>query len=104
MAARSVSSGVTTQKRGPGMDKGDASAGNRLDIEAILDDLYASEINASISWIWDGGFYAVLGNPKQADGWAFPSIGKAVEWLREQAIVHYPGSEFARKYAQQQRG
>jgi hypothetical protein len=23
-----------------------------LDIEAILNDLYASEINASISWIW----------------------------------------------------
>ena len=35
-----------------------------LDVEAILNDLYASEINASISWIWDGGFYAVLGNPK----------------------------------------
>ena len=59
MAARSVSSGVTTQERGPGMDERDASAGNRLDIETILDDLYASEINASISWIWDGGFYAV---------------------------------------------
>jgi hypothetical protein len=28
-----------------------------LDIEAILNDLYASEINASISWIWDGGFH-----------------------------------------------
>ena len=74
------------------------------DVEAILNDLYASEINASISWIWDGGFYAVLGNPKQAEGWAFPSVGKAVEWLREQAIVHYPDSGFARKYAQKQRG
>jgi hypothetical protein len=31
------------------MDERDASAGNRLDIEAILHDLYASEINASIS-------------------------------------------------------
>jgi hypothetical protein len=28
---------------------------NSLDMEAILDDLYASEINASISWLWDGG-------------------------------------------------
>jgi hypothetical protein len=39
-----------------------------LDVEAILNDLYESEINASISWIWDGGFYAVLGDPKQAEG------------------------------------
>jgi hypothetical protein len=72
--------------------------GNRLDIEAVINDLYASEINASISWIWDGGFYAVLGNPKQAEGWALPSIAEAVEWLREQACAHYPDSEFARKY------
>jgi hypothetical protein len=69
-----------------------------LDLEAILNDLYESEINASISWIWDGGFYAVLGDPKQAEGWAFPSIGEAAAWLRDQACVHYPDSEFARKY------
>jgi hypothetical protein len=25
-----------------------------FDIEAILDDLYASQINGSIEWIWDG--------------------------------------------------
>jgi hypothetical protein len=86
------------------MDERDASAGNRLDVEAILDDLYASEVNASISWIWDGGFYVTLGDPKQAEGWAFPSIGEAVAWLGDQAIVHYPNSEFARKYAQKQRG
>jgi hypothetical protein len=69
-----------------------------LDVEAILNDLYESEINASISWIWDGGFYAVLGSPKQAEGWAFPTIGAAVAWLRDQACAHYPDSEFARKY------
>ncbi len=69
-----------------------------LDVEAILNDLYESEINASISWFWDGGFYAVLGNPKQAEGWAFPSIGEAVDWLRDQACAHYPDSDFARKY------
>ena len=80
------------------MDRQDTNAGNRLDIEAVINDLYASEINASISWIWDGGFYAVLGDPKQAEGWAFPSIGDAVEWLIEQAIAHHPDSEFARKY------
>jgi hypothetical protein len=38
-----------------------------LDFEAILNDLCASEINASISWVWDGGFHAVLANPKIAE-------------------------------------
>jgi hypothetical protein len=40
---------------------------NSLDTEAILNDLYASEINASISWIWDGGFYVTVRDPKQAE-------------------------------------
>jgi hypothetical protein len=35
------------------------------DLEEILGSLYASEINASISWIWDGGFYTTLGERKQ---------------------------------------
>jgi hypothetical protein len=69
-----------------------------FDIEAILNDLYASEINASISWIWDGGFHVTLGDPKLAEGWAFPTIGEAVAWLRDQASAHYPDSDFARKY------
>jgi hypothetical protein len=34
------------------------------DLEAILNDLYASGINASISWIWDGGFQATLRAPE----------------------------------------
>jgi hypothetical protein len=69
-----------------------------VSIDTILDDLYANKISGSISWIWDGGFYATLGAPKQADDWAFPSIGDAVEWLTEQAIARYPESEFARKH------
>ena len=41
-----------------------------LGIEAILNDLYASEINALISCVWDGGFYAVLSNPKLAEAFS----------------------------------
>ena len=37
--------------------------GTGLDVEAILNDLYASEINASISWLWDGGIDVKLGDP-----------------------------------------
>ncbi len=69
-----------------------------LDAETILNDLCASEINASISWMWEGGFHVILGAPPQAEGWALPTIGAAVVWLRDQACVHYPDSEFARKY------
>lgn len=32
-------------------------------IEAILSDLYMSEINASITWIWEGGMDVKLGDP-----------------------------------------
>ena len=49
-----------------------------LDAETILNDLCASKINASISWIGDGGFHFVLGDPPQAEGWAFSTIGAAV--------------------------
>ena len=70
-----------------------------IDIEAILNDLYASEINASISWVWDGGFYAVLGDPKLANHkMGLPTIRDAVLWLRDAACKHLPNSEFAQKY------
>ena len=68
-----------------------------LDIEAILSDLYASEINASISWIWDGGFQATLGAPP-VEEYALPTIRNAVLWLRDKACERFPDSEFARKY------
>jgi hypothetical protein len=34
-----------------------------INVEAILDDLYASEINAEIAWLWDGGIDVRLGDP-----------------------------------------
>jgi len=46
----------------------------------------------------DGGVYVTLGNPQQAEGWAFSTIGEAIAWLRDQACAHYPDSEFAQKY------
>ena len=79
-----------------------------IDIEAILDDLYASEINAEISWFWDGGINVKLGrriNVKLGDplnGYeAKAKLGtfrEAVLWLRDNACSHYRESEFVRKY------
>jgi hypothetical protein len=32
-----------------------------VNVEEILDDLYASEINVEISWLWDGGIDVKVG-------------------------------------------
>jgi hypothetical protein len=71
-----------------------------INVEAILDDLYASEINVSISWLWDDGIDVKLGDP--LNGYDAESkvttIAEAAVWLRDRACQHYPDSEFARKY------
>jgi hypothetical protein len=61
-----------------------------LDAETILNDLCGSKINASISRIGDGGFHFVLGDPPQAEGWAFSTIGAAAISLRDEACAYYP--------------
>jgi hypothetical protein len=67
------------------------------DVEAILNDLYASGINASISWIWDGGFHATLRAP-EIEECALPTIRDAVLWLRDKGCQYFPDSDFGRKY------
>ena len=81
----------------------------RINVEAILDDLFASEINAEISWLWYGriagrlrrrGIDVKLGDP--LNGYA--AVGKAstmadaAGWLKDRACQQYPDSKFARKY------
>jgi hypothetical protein len=82
----------------------------RINVEAILDDLYASEINVEISWLWDGGIDVKVGrrrginvklgdplNGYDAKG-KVKTMAEAAAWLRDQACQHYPDSEFAWKY------
>lgn len=67
----------------------------------ILPDLYASEINVHLEWLWDGGFDVALGdnmNGFKAQACTRTFI-EAVEWLRDEAIKWYPESEFAKRYA-----
>ena len=71
-----------------------------MNLEEILQDLYDSEINAVISWLWDGGIDLGLGdelNGYVADG-QVRTVGQAAGWLRDEACKHYPDSGFARKY------
>ena len=70
------------------------------DLEEILRALYESEINASVSWVWDGGINVELGDP--LNGYdaneKVSTFADASAWLRDQACKHYPDGEFARKY------
>ena len=75
-----------------------AAIRSRHQCKATLDDLYASELNVELSWDHKRGFHAMLGNPPLAKK-IFPASGEAVGWLRDQAILQYPGSEFAGRYA-----
>jgi hypothetical protein len=72
----------------------------RIDVEAILDDLYASETNVEIFWLWDGGIDVKLGdqlNGYKAEG-KVSMMHTAAVWLRDQACQQHPDSGFARKY------
>ena len=85
------------------------SSPDRINVEKILDELYASEINVEISWLWDGGIDVKLGrrgigvklgdplNGYDAKG-KVRTMAKAAVWLRDQACKRHPDSEFARKH------
>jgi hypothetical protein len=72
-----------------------------LDVEAILNDLQVSKINASISWSCDGRIDVKLGDPLNkydAEG-KVGTFTEAAEWLRDKVLMHYPRSEFSRRHA-----
>ena len=69
-------------------------------LSAVLQALYASEINVSVSSFWDGGWRVQLG-----DDWngidaerefRNDELDEAAKWLIDQAVAHYPDSVFAR--------
>src|ERR1700730_19298501 len=66
---------------------------NGASIEATLDDLYANELNVALAWDQEHGFHATLGNPPLAKK-SFPTSGKAIRWLKEQALRHFPRAKF----------
>lgn len=64
---------------------------------STVDDLYASEINAKIEWLWDGGIDAWIGD--SMNGWldatTVATWSDVEQWLEQAAINHYPQSKFA---------
>jgi hypothetical protein len=71
-----------------------------LDVEAILNDLHVSKVKASISLSCDGRVDVKLGDPLNGyDAEAkVDTLAEAAEWLRNKALMHYPRTEFSRKY------
>ncbi len=70
-------------------------------IDNILQDIYDSEINFSISCFWDGGFEVKLGdvgNGYKAECGGIYGMENVVKWLKEEIIEHIPDSDFAEKY------
>jgi hypothetical protein len=68
-----------------------------MDIEIVMKNLYASEINFSISCFWDGGFDVKLGddfNGVKAEG-NFMTLDEAAAFLDRQARIHCPESAYA---------
>ena len=47
---------------------------NGRSIEAILDDLYANELNVALSWNHERELHATFGNPSLAES-SFPTSG-----------------------------
>jgi hypothetical protein len=64
-----------------------------MNLEDVLQDLYDSEINVAISWLWDGGIDIGLGdelNGYVADG-QVRTVAEAAAWLRDHACPALPG-------------
>jgi hypothetical protein len=66
-------------------------------LETIAD-IYDSEINGSISWDWDAGFTAKIGDEMNSfkDEATFEDILSVVAWLNERIVALYPRSKIAR--------
>lgn len=67
---------------------------------SVLQDLYSSEINFTISTFWDEGFDVSLGD--RINGFvaesSFRRWGEVEPWLIAATIKHFPTSLFAKMY------
>lgn len=74
-----------------------------ITLEELLQRLYDSEINISISWFWDAGIDVCIGTKDFAgERWKrtanFDKVSDAVDWLIKTARELYPNSNFAKDF------
>lgn len=69
-------------------------------LDSVLQALYDSEINVTISWFWDGGMNLVLGDNSNGIRAAttVDTTEGAARWLIDAAKRHYPASAFAKAW------
>ena len=68
----------------------------------VFQDLYDSEINFIISTFWDAGYKVKLGdemNGFKDESDCLNNMIEVIQELTRMAILHYPDSSFASKYA-----
>ena len=66
----------------------------------IIEALHDSEINGTVSWVFDGTWRVAIGdelNGIQAEA-TVNSAQQAAEWLRANAVRRYPQSKFAERF------
>jgi hypothetical protein len=71
-----------------------------MDLIAIMNWLYASEINCEVASFWDGGWQARIGdwqNGYKAEDHGFTSLEDVAAWLDKMARMHYPESDYAKR-------
>src|SRR5262249_61256973 len=70
------------------------------DLGRLIADLYDSGINVSISWLWDDGIHLRIGNPMRGyrSEAQVQTLAEAADWLRGEALRHFPDTRFARQY------
>jgi hypothetical protein len=73
----------------------------QVDLSNELQRIYDSEINVSVSWLWDGGIDVRLGD--QMNGYVAEenvrTVAGIVEWLQEAIAYFYPESAYAMSLA-----
>lgn len=72
-----------------------------VDVTNILQDIYDSEINITISWFWDMGINVDIGDAINGikDENNFDTIIEAMGWLCQRLAELYPESDFAQKWS-----
>lgn len=66
----------------------------------MIDGLYESEINFTISSFWDEGFTAKIGDTMNGfdEQKTFDTFWEAVDWVAHRAVELYPESSYSCKF------
>ena len=79
---------------------------DKRNLEDTLQALYDSEINISITMLWDGGVdfafisYMELDDAKPDDWQNVKSFGELADAIHKAALKTYPESDYAKRYGE----